>query len=263
MPDKVEPKFGAERFSCPHCGAFAQQTWFRLGMVNFDRGKKPSLSEYDDKLLLQAKAIKEGDAQTRHVAFLGRLKKNVLTYQALYDRADWEFVNFFGSMCYSCDAFAVWVQDKIVYPVSQSVVEPHEMMPANIKADFTEAGSIVNISPRGAAALARLCIQKLMIELGEKGKNINDDIAALVKKGLEAEVQKALDVVRVIGNDAVHPGTIDLKDDKATAMTLLGLVNMIVERRIAGPKKLEAIFAGLPPEKLKQIEQRDKPKGSE
>jgi hypothetical protein len=61
----------------------------------------------------------------------------------------------------------------------------------------------------------------------------------------------------VIGNNAVHPGTIDLKDDKATALTLLGLVNMIVERRIAGPKKLMTLFAGLPPGALQQIEKRD------
>jgi len=149
------------------------------------------------------------------------------------------------------------VEDKIVYPVSSSVVEPHEMMPAAVKTDFEEAGSVLNLSPRGAAALARLCIQKLVVELGEKGNNLNDDIGELVKKGLEAEVQQALDVVRVIGNNAVHPGTIDLKDDKETAVTLLTLVNMIVERRIAGPKKLMTLFAGLPPGALQQIGKRD------
>ena len=37
--------------------------------------------------------------------------------------------------------------------------------------------------------------------LGESGKNINDDIAALVKKGLNLMIQQSLDVVRVIGNE--------------------------------------------------------------
>lgn len=258
MPDRIEPKFAAERFACPHCGAYAHQSWYQLGMFNFDRDKGPILLAYDDGMLARAKQIKDEQQEKRSSAFVKRLKGNILTYKYVeYGRTDWEFVNFHVSSCYSCDGFTVWVDGRIVYPVSTSAVEPHEMMPAAIKGDFDEAGSIVNLSPRGAAALARLCIQKLCKELGEGGDNLNSDIAELVKKGLEVEVQQALDVVRVIGNNAVHPGTIDLKDDKETALTLLGLVNMIIERRIAGPKKLMNLFARLPAGALKQIEVRD------
>lgn len=96
-----------------------------------------------------------------------------------------------------------------------------------------------------------------MKELGGKGEKLNDDIGELVKKGLAVEVQQALDVVRVIGNNAVHPGTIDLKDDKQTAIMLLNPVNMIVEPRIAGPEKLKSLFAGLPPGVLQQIAKRN------
>jgi len=226
-------------------------------MLNMDRGNKAVLMDYDDDLPNRAKKIEDEREQKLALAFVKRIKANILTYiRVQYANVDWEFVNFHVTACFSCDAFTVWVEDKIVY-VSNSVVEPHEMMPTAVKPDFEEAGSIVNLSPRGAAALARLCILKLMKELGENGKDINADIAALVKKGLEVEVQQALDVVRVIGNHAVHPGTIDLKDDKETALTLLGLVSMIVERRIAGPKRLLTLFAGLPPAALQQIEKRD------
>jgi hypothetical protein len=69
-----------------------------------------------------------------------------------------------------------------------------------------------------------MIIQKLMIAFGEKGENINEDIASLVKKGLEVEIQRALDVVRVVGNNAVHPGKIDLKDDGGTALALRSLI---------------------------------------
>jgi hypothetical protein len=134
-------------------------------------------------------------------------------------------------------------------------------VPDDVKADFLEANEIIDKSPRGAAALLRLCIQKLMPHIGEKGNNINDDIASLVRKGLDSRIQKALDVVRVVGNNAVHPGQIDLKDDKATAAKLFGLVNVIVESQITQVKHIEEMFETVVPETAKaQIEKRDAPK---
>ena len=164
------------------------------------------------------------------------------------------------SQCYSCKGFAVWIEGGLVYPAHRFAVEPHEAMPANIKTDFVEAASIMDTSPRGAAALLRLCIQKLTIYLGEPGDNLNADIGALVKKGLQTEVQQALDIVRVTGNNAVHPGTIDLKDDKDTAATLFELVNMIVERMIAAPEKIKEMFGKFPPGAIEGIKKRDSKK---
>jgi len=42
--------------------------------------------------------------------------------------------------------------------------------------------------------------------------------------------------VRVIGNEAVHPGKLDLKDDRDTATRLFKLVNIIAEQMISNPK---------------------------
>jgi hypothetical protein len=79
-----------------------------------------------------------------------------------------------------------------------------------------------------------------------------------VRKGLETEIQQALDIVRVTGNNAVHPGQIELKDNKAIAMTLFELVNLIVERHIATPNRIKSMFEKLPPRALRSIEERDK-----
>ena len=90
-----------------------------------------------------------------------------------------------------------------------------------------------------------------------KGKNLDHDIGTLVKNGLDRRIQKALDVVRVIGNQAVHPGQIDLRDDKATASKLFELVNLIVEATITSPKHVQEMFEALPKGALKAIEKRD------
>ncbi len=72
-------------------------------------------------------------------------------------------------------------------------------------------------------------------------------------------VQQALDVVRVVGNEAVHPGTLDLRDDRDIAMQLFGLVNAIVDQTITHPKTVRELYAKLPDAKRQAIEQRDKP----
>jgi hypothetical protein len=63
--------------------------------------------------------------------------------------------------------------------------------------------------------------------------------------------------VRVIGNESVHPGTIDLKDDIKTVTILFNLVNFIVENSIAEPKRINKMFGNLPPDKIKGIADRD------
>ena len=78
----------------------------------------------------------------------------------------------------------------MIYPVSSKAPLPVEDMPKDVKEDFIEARNIVNASPRSAAALLRLSLQKLMIHLEEKGKDLNEDIKNLVKKGLPQKIKK-------------------------------------------------------------------------
>lgn len=74
------------------------------------------------------------------------------------------------------------------------------------------------------------------LDLHENGKNRDRDIAKLLSKGMNPLVQKALDVVRAIGNESVHPGTIDLNDNRDIAVRRFELVNLIVEQMITRPK---------------------------
>lgn len=160
--------------------------------------------------------------------------------------------------CTHCQNESIWIGTKLIYPASTQAPPPNLDLPEDILPDYQEASNIIGDSPRGSAALLRLCIQKLCKHLGEPGKNINNDIAALVKKGLNPTIQKSLDVVRVIGNEAVHPGSIDLNDSPDTAIALFNLVNIITEAMITQPKMIESLYGSLPDAKLEQIEERDK-----
>jgi hypothetical protein len=165
---------------------------------------------------------------------------------------------FLLSNCESCSAPTIWHGDKIIFPLHSSAEPPNNDLPPDIRADYIEAQSIASLSPRGAAALLRLAIQKLCVHLGQPGKNINTDIGTLVSNGLPSLVQQALDSVRVIGNDAVHPGTLDLRDDRETVNKLFRLVNFIAIKTITEPKEINEIYNGLPADKLAGIANRDK-----
>lgn len=160
-------------------------------------------------------------------------------------------------ICQHCFENTLWVENKMYYPNSGNAPIPNTEMPDLVMKLYMEASAIHTQSPRGAAALLRLSIQVLTKELGEEGKNIDKDIGSLVKKGLPEIVQKSLDIVRVTGNDAVHPGQIDT-DNPKTVDQLFDLINIIVEYMIALPKRVSGIYDGLPHNKVKGIEIRDK-----
>jgi hypothetical protein len=163
-----------------------------------------------------------------------------------------------ASRCEKCKGLMLWIGDLIVHPRVTAGPPPNEDMPGDVRGDYVEAQSIANYSPRAAGALLRLSIQKLCKSLGEPGKDINTDIGSLVSKGLPVRIQKALDILRVVGNECVHPGTMDLEDDIETVTKLFELVNLIVQDQITDPKAIDTLYGSLPTAKLKGIEDRDK-----
>ncbi|ELQ6311205.1 DUF4145 domain-containing protein [Vibrio cholerae] len=131
-------------------------------------------------------------------------------------------------------------------------------MPENCQQIYLEAREIASSSPKGAAALLRLCVQELIKHLGGDGQNINKDIGKLVELGLPVRIQQALDYVRVVGNNAVHPGELSLDDNPQTVTTLFGLINLIVDNQITQPKQVESLFHGLPEGAIEAVNKRDK-----
>jgi hypothetical protein len=160
--------------------------------------------------------------------------------------------------CARCEKFSIWVGQRLLFPPARKVPPANSDLPQDIIRDYEEASEILDRSPRGAAAILRLCIQNLCKLLGEPGANINEDIASLVRKGLSPKVQQALDIVRVVGNNAVHPGQLDLRDDIDTSEKLFGLLNLITDTMITQPKHINEMFNKVVPDSQKSaIAKRD------
>ncbi|MCK4504672.1 MAG: DUF4145 domain-containing protein [Candidatus Aegiribacteria sp.] len=166
--------------------------------------------------------------------------------------------DFALTICEKCAGQSIWLLKKMVFPTCGGTPYPSSDLPEDVAHDFSEARNISTLSPRGAAALLRLALQKLCMHLGERGQNINDDIANLVKKGLPVRIQQALDIVRVVGNESVHPGVIDRSDDQDTVMKLFDLINIVADVMITQPNQIEQLYTEIVPEsKRRAIEERD------
>ena len=220
------PEYRATAFDCPHCGAYAHQTWSLAGITG--------------------------------VAYR---RENAIRYEGTIHQ------QFTISRCERCTMPTIWLERdggplrppvySIAYPHPSSAPRPSEDMPADARADFEEARQVLSSSPRAAAALLRLALQRLMPALGQTSGNLDRDIAALVRDGLPTRVQQALDSVRVIGNHAVHPGQIDLDDDADTAPRLFELVNFVVEKMITEAKQIDAMYKKIPESTRAAIKKRD------
>lgn len=167
------------------------------------------------------------------------------------------FPNWKYCTCTHCEEISVWHAGLMIVPAQTNAPQPHIDMPEACMADFEEARAVLPVSPKAAAALLRLVVQKLMIELGEKGNNINADISSLVTKGLPTIVQQAFDYCRVVGNNAVHPGEIQLDDTPEMAFSIFEMLNFIVEDRITKPKNIAELYSKLPAGAKEAIERRD------
>jgi len=232
-----EPRLYEGAFDCPHCRAFSQQLWYTPSARDF------SIKRFKDYLqdwYAEAECDKKPSISDESEQEYGSVISNMMV-----------------SRCDHCRDVSLWVGTECIFPSFNPVDPPNPDMPEMVKAEYVEAASILHASPRGATALLRLALEKLCGELGYHGK-INTSIGDMVKKGLDPRIQRALDALRVIGNEAVHPGTLDLGDDKDTARKLFTLLNLIVEGMISHDKHVESLYSMLTPEQIKGIENRDK-----
>jgi hypothetical protein len=213
------PTLGTDEFHCPHCQVYSKQLYSRL--VASDR-LPPHEIEY--------------------------------AFDSFFETLPKQWVI---TKCLHCENYIIWHNSKIIFPKAITIDSPNEDLNPEIINDYNEATLIFNDSPRAAAALLRLALQKLCKQLGEKGENINDDIKELVLKGLNPLVQKSLDALRITGNNAVHPGEINLEEEPEKVTKLFELLNFIANKMISEPKEIEKFYENLPTKSKEAIIKRD------
>ncbi len=243
----LSPQFKKEKFICPHCNVASQQKWFdanvasscaNLILNNFFYSYRTQIQDYQQKAIL---------------GFVQRVEE-------VNNKHFPEFVpkSFSVATCLTCSDISLWIKGEIVYPRKSAIPPPNSDMEQEIQDLYIEASTIVVDSPKGATAILRLALQLLLKQLGKSGNKINDDIKELVSEGLSPKIQKALDLLRVVGNNAVHPGQIDLDDGRDIALKLFHVLNFIAVEMITKPKELDLLYADIVPEETKQhIKSRD------
>lgn len=217
----ITPEFKMDAFHCPLCGTYSHMQWTNL----------MNLNEYS--LYYEAKCAK---------------CKN----PSLWRVTDYRFTNL-ASHGPRAD-----IKAELIYPDNGFSGLPEENMPEDVKADYIEAARIFSRSPRGAAALLRLGLQKLCKHLGQEGKKIDADIRSLAAQNiLPPLVVKVADTVRITGNNAVHPGEMSDEDFDYVASKMFDLLNFIVKKAISEPAELEALYNLIPEAPRKDAEARD------
>ena len=251
-----QPKISSAKFICPNCGVLAKQDW--TDVVKLSKTVNSILNHLylnyrQSKPRFRGMMIGSDEYQQVIEGFYHLL---IRESPRLLNS---EFIpNYFKfARCQSCSEFTVWLKKEMIYPRSFSFPEPNEDLNYGIKKLYREAATVFQDSPRASAALLRLCIEELCQQLGETGV-LNTCIGNLVKKGLNTQIQQALDYCRVIGNNAVHAGKIDLEEDPNKVSILFDLVNDIAYEMITKPNEMERKYSSLPEGARKAIANRDK-----
>src|SRR5436189_951722 len=173
-PKIIEPSIRETAFNCPHCSALTTQYWYTVRAQQVEGEPAiPTMPHSDFEIDLANMTELSNEDRAEGVRWFRKIQSGQVF---LEDNGQNSYTqtarNLHLSKCFNCRKFSVWIHERLVFPEGHATVSPNPDLPEEIVRDFQEARSIVNASARGAAALLRLCVQKLCKYLGESGNNI-------------------------------------------------------------------------------------------
>lgn len=245
----VEPNMFDSSFNCPHCFVLCPQKWYKIDYVG-SGGEKESWFR-------GSRVDPPGK-----VAASSQLPYTIDVKLKFYVRGKIHF-----SVCTDddCGQITIWFEDKIVYPENSTAPLPHKDMPPEVREVYEEARHVFPHSVRAACALLRLSLEYLMDHLNVLNPNdlLGKRLKYLIDHGqLPNKVLKAMESVRVYGNDLIHNvREIRTDDDHKTALQLFRLVNFIIEKTITEEKMIQEIYDPIPQHK-KRVPEDDAQKST-
>lgn len=227
VPRYVPPAAGLASFSCPRCGALADQHRSELSMKN-ERGGQVYVD--DDPT---TDPWPEGQ-----------------------DDGAW-----YATKCFSCKRHCLWIGDIMAYPApllgsDMAIAKPSEDLPEDVLELYLEAAAVLPHSKRAAAALCRAALERLVkhltTDLPENAK-LHGRLLAL-RDRVSSSTIKALTIVRHTGNTALHGQQDDDQsaviyldeNDESIAGVFFTAINALVDELITKPREVDELFQTLP-----------------
>lgn len=140
----------------------------------------------------------------------------------------------------------------MVHPSVSTTPLAHEDMPEDVKEVYDKARAVFPFSHEASSAMLRSALEQLLNHLDPSSNNLSKKLDRLIQKGtLPEPVIQAMDSIRLIGNDAIHPGKIQWDEPQEIALLLFELMNMIVEETITKPNKVRHLYSLLPESRKK------------
>lgn len=183
MNDRT-PELGRPAFICPHCKAHAQQSWFKIGYAGESADQFRAWDTEGVRARYEEIKKSKSEADLSLAGSFESLLKaldsgapGMSSEEGEYMRPLW---NLAISQCFACESETLWLGGRVIFP-SRSIdaPAPNPDMPGHVAEDYEEAARIVSSSPRSAAALLRLSIQKLCSHLLDRKGDINEKLALL------------------------------------------------------------------------------------
>lgn len=145
----------------------------------------------------------------------------------------------------------------MIYPLRSAGGPAHPDMPEAVRELYDEAAAVAAVSRRAGAALTRAMVERLIKDLdpdAPKNAKLNERIERLHRQ-VSTPLGKLLDVVRVVGNGALH---VDDKPDELVVIAMddttgpplielmLQAANDLVDELITHPKTVQDLWDKLP-----------------
>lgn len=238
MSQYLAPSYQVRKFSCPRCGAIAQQDW--KGLAYWDGsswGSQPAMIDIFD--MSDTHIERNEDSEPYEVG-----------------------KRWMASRCGACEDHSLWIDEDLVFPTSADTVipdvpAPAEDMPDGVRVLYLEAAAVYPYSRRAAAALCRAALERLTKFLTSDlpAKVSLDGRLASLSKNTDPVTYKVLSVIRHVGNTALHgeedgdeSAVIYLGDDRGQDIPDLffAAMNELVVEKISRPRRIDSLYSALP-----------------